>query len=156
MSNDTNLENGQPEDNELIRELRGKLKDANKAIKSAGDDAVAKVKRQQTAANLMPKGFEGLSDVFEAEVDGDLDPDAAAKWLASRGFGEQAPESTEEKEAEAAEGLERVTNLGGAVAAAGSLTPEGTVSKQLKELAESGDFKDITSLSEAVAAVLNG
>jgi len=71
MSDNTNFEGGSPDDSEVIRGLREQLKVANKAVKTAGDDAVAKVKRVATASTLMPEGFKGLSDVYEKEVDGE-------------------------------------------------------------------------------------
>jgi len=50
MSNDTGLENDSPEENQLIRGLRADLNDALKAVKTAGADAVAEVKRGQLAS----------------------------------------------------------------------------------------------------------
>ncbi len=156
MSDNTNLEDGSPEDSEIIRGLREQLKTANKAVKTAGDDAIAKVKRVQTASSLMPEGFEGLSDVYEKEVDGELTAESAAEWLKGRGFTATSDEA-EAKVAEQAAALEEVTNLGGAVAAAGSLTPEGTIERQLKELdINQGGGQSLQDVTAAIDAILNG
>lgn len=155
MSDNTNLEGDPPEDNDVIRGLREQLNAANRAAKTAGADAVAKVKRTQTASTLMPEGFKGLADVFESEVDGDLTEATAAEWLKGRGFGATSDELGEKAGEKAAE-LEAVTNLGSAVAAAGNLIPEDSITSALKELEESGKHKSITELSEAVSNILNG
>ncbi len=155
MSDNTNLEGESPEDNEIIRGLREQLKTANKAVKTAGDDAIAKVKRTQTASSLMPEGFEGLADVFETEVDGELDAAAAATWLAGRGFTASSDEAAEEAAKQAA-ALEEVTNLGGAVAAAGSLTPEDSVTTALAEIDLTGGAHRLGEVTEAIDAILNG
>lgn len=155
MSDNTNLEGGSPEDNEVIRGLREQLKVANKAVKTAGDDAVAKVKRVATASSLMPEGFEGLSDVYEKEVDGELTTESAAEWLKGRGFSAPSDAASEEA-AKVANELEAVTNLGGAVQAAGSLTPEDSTIQQLKELKESGDYRTLPDLTAAIDNLLNG
>ena len=154
MSDNTNLEGDPPEDNEVISGLRKQLNAANKAVKTAGDDAVAKVKRVATASSLMPEGFEGFSDIFESEVDGELTKDSAAEWLKTRGF--TAPsDDTDAEAAEVAEELEKVTDLGGAVAAAGNLTPEDSVTAQLNALKTDGDFKTLPEVTAAIDAILN-
>ena len=155
MSDNTDLGNESPEDNKLIRGLRTQIDDLTAAVKTAGDDAIAKVKRSKDASSLMPAGFEGLSDVFEAEVDGDLDAASAAKWLAGRGFSASSDEIAKQEAAKAL-ALEEVTDLGGAVAAAGNLTPEDTATKLLGEVGEDVGFKSIEDVSAAVDAILNG
>jgi len=155
MSDNTNYENEQPEDNKLIRKLRDQIDKLTSDVETAGDAAVAKVKRAQQAAGLMPEEFKGLADVFEAEVDGELDAESAAKWLAGRGFTASSDELKSEA-AEAAEALERVTNLGTAVVAAGSLTPTDTVTKQLEDLKESGEYKTLPDLTAAIDKILQG
>ena len=155
MSDNTSIGGELPEDNEVIRGLRADLKDAQRAVKTAGEEAVAKVKRVQNATSLMPEGFEGLSDVYESEVDGELTKESAAEWLKGRGF--SAPsDAIVQEEAQVAEALEEVTNLGGAVQAAGNLTPEDSVSARLKEVAASGEHKTLPDLTAALEAVLQG
>ena len=155
MSDNTDPQNGSPEENQLIRGLRADLNDALKAVKTAGADAVAKVKRGQTASTLMPKGFEGFADVFEADVDGELTAESAAEWLKGRGFTASSDEA--EKEAvEAAVELEKVTDLGGAVAAAGNLTPEDSQITALGEVVTPGKFQSLDDVAAGVDKILNG
>jgi len=154
MTDNTNLEGSLPEDSDVIRGLREQLKAANRAVKTAGEDAIAKVKRGQTASSLMPEGFEGLSDIFETEVDGDLTEASAAAWLAGRGFS-AAPNESETEAAEQVAALEEVANLGGAVAAAGSLTPVDGVQHQLEniEIPDNANLADVTIM---IDNILNG
>lgn len=154
MSDDTNLEEGSPEDNEVISRLRRDLKSANAAVKTAGNDAIAKVKRVATAVSLMPEGFEGFSDIFESEVDGELTKEAAAEWLAGRGFTASLDEANEAA-AEQAAGLEEVTNLGGAVAAAHSLTPEDSIATALGEIDINKPGLTLPEVTDAIHAILN-
>ena len=156
MSNDTGLENGSPEDNELIRGLRKDLKDANARVKTAGDDAVAKVKRGQVASSLMPEEFKGLSDVFESEVDGELNEESAVEWLKGRGFSTAASEKADEDAAQKAADLEKVTNLGGAVAAAGNLTPEDSTITALGEVLKPGTPQSLEEVTEAIEKLIHG
>ena len=145
-----------PEDNELIKDLRSKLKVANASIKTAGDDAVALVERGTKAAGLMPEGFKGLADIYATEVDGDLDKDSAAEWLKGRGFGVAPPDGQASEEADTASDLEAVTDLGGAVAAAGNLNATDDITKQLEEVITPGTFQSLKDVSAAVDKVLNG
>lgn len=155
MSDNTDQGNGSPEDSEVIRGLREQLKTANKAVKTAGDDAVAKVKRSATASSLLPDGYKGLADIYEAEVDGELDAESAAEWLKTRGFTASSDEGAEEVVDTATE-LEEVTDLGGAVAAAGSLTPENTIQKQLDAVITPDKYQSLSDVVAGVDAVLNG
>ena len=154
MSNDTSLEDGSLEDSDVIRGLREQLKTANKAAKTAGADAIAKVKRVATASSLMPEGFEGFSDIFESEVDGDLTTESAAEWLAGRGFTASLDEANEAAATQAA-ALEEVTNLGGAVAAAGNLTPEDSMSTALGEIDITKPGLSLPDVTEMIDAILN-
>ena len=153
MSEDTTSGENTPEDNELIRKLRADLKTANANIKTAGEDAIALVERGSKAAGLMPEGFKGLADIFATEVDGDLDAESAAEWLKGRGF-TAAPSENAEEVVDTATELEAVTNLGGAVAAAGNLTPEDSLLKQIAEIDKKGTepqtLQDVTAALEAV------
>ncbi|MHC4372124.1 MAG: hypothetical protein ACYSW8_31345 [Planctomycetota bacterium] len=155
MSDNTTSGENTPEDNELIRKLRSDLKIANQKIKTAAEDAVAQVERGSTAAGLMPEGFKGLADIFASEVDGELDAASAAEWLKGRGFSASSDETVEEVADTAAE-LQKVTDLGGAVAAAGSLTPEDTILKQLGEVVDPNAYQSLSDVVEAIDGVLNG
>jgi hypothetical protein len=155
MSDNTGQEGNLPEDNEVIRGLRQDVKDLTKAVKTAGDDAIAKVKRGAVASSLMPEGFEGLADIFESEVDGELTKEAAAEWLATRGFTASSDEASEEA-AEQAANLEAVTNLGGAVAAAGSLTPEDSVITGLGEIVKPGTPQSLDDVTKAIESLIHG
>jgi len=155
MSINTDPEGMSPEDSDVIRGLREQLKTANKAVKTAGADAVAKVKRVSQASSLMPEGFEGLSDIFETEVDGELTTEAAAEWLSGRGFTAPSDKANAEAAAQAAE-LEAVTNLGGAVAAAGNLTPEDTITQRLKEVDITDRTRTLPEITAEIDAILNG
>ena len=155
MSDDTNFGEGSPEESAVIRGLRQDLKEANAKVKTAGDDAVAKVKRAQTASTLLPDEYKGLADVFEAEVDGELTPELAAGWLTGRGFA-APPDAGKEKAAEVAAGLEEVTNLGGAVAAAGDLTPENTIDARLAKVDTHDMTQTLPEVTAQIAAILNG
>ena len=155
MSDNTASGENTPEDNELIKDLRSKLKVANASIKTAGADAVALVERGTIAAGLMPEGFKGLADIYATEVDGDLDAESAAEWLKGRGFAA----SSDEKQGEVADPateLEKVTDLGAAVVAAGNLTPEDSITKQLEEVVTPGTFQSLKDVVAGVDKVLNG
>ncbi len=156
MSDNTNPEGDPPEDSSVIRGLRADLNDALKAVKTAGDEAVAKVKRGQVASSLLPEEFRGLSDVFEAEVDGELNAESATEWLKGRGFTTVASDEADEKAAEAAAELEVVTNLGGAVAAAGSLTPTDSVINSLGEVITPGEPQSLEDVTAAIEALIHG
>ena len=155
MSDNTDLGENSPEDNEVISGLRKQVDTLSKAVKTAGADAIAKVKRTQTASSLMPKGFEGLSDIFETEVDGELDAASAAEWLKGRGFTASSDEA-KEKAAETAKDLEAVTDLGSAVAAAGGLSAEDSVTQQLGEVVTPGTPQTLLDVINGVDKVLNG
>ena len=156
MTSNTNLEGVSPEDSEVIRGLREQLKTANKAVKTAGEDAIAKVKRGQTASSLMPEEFKGLSDIFETEVDGELTAESAAEWLKGRGFTASSDEADAEAAATAA-ALEEVTNLGGGVAAAGNLTPEDSKTAQLEALElDPGGPHNLADVTKIIEDILNG
>jgi len=155
MSDNTTTGDNLPEDSEVIRGLREDVKRLSKAVKTAGDDALDQVKRAKVASSLMPEGFEGFADVFAKEVDGELDAEAAAEWLKSRGFAAPSEKIASEA-AEAAEALEEVTNLGGAVAAAGNLTPEDNITKQLQDIKDSNEYKTLPDLTEAINKILEG
>ena len=155
MSDDTTSGENTPEDNELIRDLRAQLKTAKQATKTAGADAIALVERGTKAAGLMPEGFKGLADIYATEVDGELDSDSAAEWLKGRGFAASSDE-LEGEEADTASELEKVTNLGGAVAAAGNLTPEDSITKQLEGVITPGKYQSLKDVTAAVDKVLNG
>ena len=155
MSDNTTSGENTPEDNELIRDLREQLKTAKRATKTAGDDAIALVERGTKAAGLMPEGFKGLADIYATEVDGELTADSAAEWLKGRGFAASS-DKLEEEEAEVASDLEKVTDLGGAVAAAGNLTPEGTLDKQLGEVIDPTVFQSLEDVTKAMEKVLEG
>lgn len=156
MSNDTSYENDSPEENKLIRGLRADLNDALKAVKTAGADAVAEVKRADLASTLMPKGYEGFADVFASEVDGALDADAATEWLKGRGFTAEAPDEAVEEAAKKAAELEAVTDLSGAVAAAGNLTPEDSVITSLGEVVKPGTPQSLEDVTQAIEDLIHG
>jgi hypothetical protein len=155
MSDNTTSGENTPEDNELIRKLRSDLKIANQKIKTAAEDAVAQVERGSKAAGLMPEGFKGLADIFASEVDGELDAASAAEWLKGRGFSASSDETVEEV-ADTATELQKVTDLGGAVAAAGSLTPEDTILKQLGEVVDPNAYQSLSDVVEAIDGIVNG
>ncbi len=155
MSIDTTNEENPPEDNELIRKLRADLKASNAKNKTAGEDAVALVERGSKAAGLMPEGFKGLADIFATEVDGELNAESAAEWLKTRGISGAAPKTVEEVTDPVTE-LEAVTDLGSAVAAAGGLTPENSIQKQLDEVVTPGTFQTLKDVVDGVDRVLNG
>ena len=155
MDDNTTNEGSLPEDNDVIRGLRADLKDALRAVKTAGSDALAKVKRDKEASSLMPEGFEGFADIFATEVDGDLTKESAAEWLKARGFAAPSEKIASEDAAHAAQ-LEEVTNLGGAVAAAGNLTPEDNITKQLQEIKDSNEYHTLPDLTAAINKVLEG
>ncbi len=154
MSDDTKLENDPPEDNKVIRGLRQQVEDLTAEVKTAGTDALAKVLRVTQASSLMPEGFEGFSDVFESEVDGELNADSAAEWLKGRGF-TASSDAAEAEAAKKAAALEEVTNLGGAVAAAGNLTPEDSVTTALGEIDITKPGLTLPEVTEAIDAILN-
>ena len=156
MSNDTSLENESPEESTVIRGLRQDVKDLTKAVKTAGEDAVAKVKRGQTASTLLPEEYKGLSDVFEAEVDGELTDESAVEWLKGRGFSTAASDEASEEAAKQAADLERVTNLGGAVAAASNLTPADSVTTQLGEVLKPGTPQTLQEVTSAIETIIHG
>jgi len=157
MSDDTTVSGeNTPEDNEVMRKLRSDLKIANQKIKTAGDDAIALVERGAQAAGLMPEGFKGLADIYAAEVDGELDTDSAAKWLASRGFGAAPPDNEPVEVVDTATALEAVTDLGNAVAAAGNLTPEDAINKQLENVIDPNVYQSLDDVSQAMSKVLEG
>jgi len=158
MSDDTTASGeNTPEDNELIRDLRAQLKTANQATKTAGADAIALVERGATAAGLMPEGFKGLADIYAAEVDGDLDIDSATSWLAGRGFGAVPPENEQgEPAVDTAAELEAVTDLGGAVAAAGNLSPQDAITKQLEDVIDPNKYQSLEDVTAAVGKILEG
>ena len=155
MDDNTGSGDNSPEDNEVIKELRSKLKIANADIKTAGADAIALVERGAKAAGLMPEGFKGLADIYASEVDGDLDQDSAAEWLKGRGFGVAPPKEGEVVVDTAAE-LEAVTDLGGAVAAAGNLSPEDSFTKQLEEVVDPNKYQSLEEISAGVLDALKG
>jgi hypothetical protein len=155
MSNDTTNEEYSPEDNEVIRELRAQLKTANANVKTAGQIAVALVERGTLAAGLMPEGFKGVADIFAKEVDGELNADNAAEWLRSRGFS-ASPNQAQAEEAQRASDLSAVTDLGGAVAAAGSLTPEDSIARRLEEVRNDKNLHTLPDVTAAIAAALAG
>jgi len=154
MSDDTSGVENTPEDSPAFRDLRAQLKTAKQAIKTAGADAIALVERGATAAGLMPEGFKGLADIYAAEVDGELDQASAAEWLASRGFGAAPPDDEPVEVVDTATQLEAVTDLGGAVAAAGNLTPIDAVNKQLENVVDPNTYQSLEDISAAVAKVL--
>ena len=154
MPNSTSSGDNSPEDNEVIRGLREQVENLSKAVKTAGKDAVAKVKRVSQASTLMPEGFKGLSDIFETEVDGELTEDSAAEWLKGRGFTASSDAAEAEAAKRAAE-LEAVTNLGGAVAAAGNLTPEDSVITALGEIDINKPGMTLPEVTAAIDAILN-
>jgi len=157
MSDNTTVEvENTPEDNELIRDLRRQLKESKQATKTAGDDAVALVKRGATATGLMPEGFKGLADIYAAEVDGELDVESATTWLAGRGFGATAPENSEVEVVDTATQLEAVTDLGSAVVAAGNTSPQDAVTKQLEDVVDPNSYQSLEDVTAAVAAILEG
>ena len=156
MSDDTSLENESPEDSTVIRGLRKDVKDLTAAVKTAGEDAVAKVKRGQTASTLLPEEYKGLSDVFEAEVDGELNAESATEWLKGRGFSTAASDEAEKEAAEQAANLEKVTNLGGAVAAAGNLTPTDSVITALGEVITPGQPQSLDDVTAAIERLIHG
>ncbi|KKL09406.1 hypothetical protein LCGC14_2566170, partial [marine sediment metagenome] len=49
-----------------------------------------------------------------------------------------------------------VTNLGGAVAAAGNLTPEDSIDAQLEAIKTDGGLKTLPEVTAAIDAILNG
>lgn len=154
MSDNTGIEGTPPEDNEVIRGLREDVNRLNKAVKTAGKNAVAKVKRVQEASSLMPEGFKGLSDIFETEVDGELTEESAAEWLKGRGFSQSSDDAEAEAAKKAAE-LEAVTNLGGQINAAGNLTPDNSVDVQLEALKSDNNLKTLPEVTAAIDAILN-
>ena len=156
MDNDTGSVENTPENNEVIRKLRADLKTAHSDIKTAGADAVALVERGAKAAGLMPDGFKGLADIYASEVDGELDKDSAAEWLKGRGFGAASPELEQGEVADTVTELEAVTDLGGAVAAAGNLTPEDTFAKQLDEVVDPNKYQSLEEISAGVLEALKG
>ena len=156
MSDNTVTEGTPPEENDIIKGLRAQLKTANAAVKTAGDDAIAKVKRSEDASSLMPDGFEGLADIYETEVDGELNAASAAEWLKGRGITAAPSENVEDPEASVASALEEVTNLGSAVAAAGNSTLEDTVLKQIADIDKQGtEPQTLADVTEALSAVLD-
>lgn len=144
-----------PDESDVISGLRKQLKTANAAVKTAGVDAIALVERGVVASSLMPEGYEGFADIFATEVDGELTQATANEWLAGRGFTAPSDELKAEA-AQAAANLEAVTDLGGAVAAAGNLTPEDTIATQLAEVVTPGTYQSLPDVSEAVSKILNG
>ena len=155
MSDNTTSGDNSPEDNELIRDLRAQLKTANQATKTAGADAIALVERGTKAAGLMPEGFKGLADIYAQEVDGELDAASAAEWLKGRGF-TASSDKLEEEVVDTATELQKVTDLGTAVVAAGNLTPEDSILKQLEEVVTPGKFQSLGDVTAAVSKILNG
>ena len=155
MSDNTTSGDNSPEDNELIRDLRAQLKTANQATKTAGADAIALVERGTQAAGLMPEGFKGLADIYAKEVDGELDAASAAEWLKGRGF-TASSDKLEEEVVDTATELQKVTDLGTAVVAAGNLTPEDSILKQLEEVVTPGKFQSLGDVTAAVSKILNG
>lgn len=157
MADNTDDQGSQAEDNELIRSLRAEIKAAKKDAKDAVSNARAQVKREDTAKSLMPDGFQGLADIFEQEVDGDLTADSAAKWLADRGITATPTEEVGEEEPEVVEVFEEVTNLSGQVAAASAMAPTDSKLKAISEAADgivgAGSLPDVT---KALEAALNG
>ncbi len=157
MSDDTTVDGeNSPEDNELIKDLRSKLKVANASIKTAGADAVALVERGTQAAGLMPDGFKGLADIYAKEVDGELDAASAAEWLKGRGFGAAPSDETPVEVADPATVLEEVTDLGSAVVAAGGLTPANAINKQLEEVVTPNQYQSLEDVAAAVSDILEG
>ncbi len=154
MSSNTSSEGNSPEDNKLIRGLREQIENLTAAVETAGTDAVAKVKRVSQASTLMPEGFKGLSDIFETEVDGELTVDSAAEWLKGRGF-TASSDTVEAETATKAAALEEVTNLGGAVAAAGNLAPEDAAVAAIGEIDINAPGQTLQGVTEAVDAILN-
>jgi len=155
MSDDTTSGENTPEDNKLIRKLRGDIDKLTADIKTAGEDAVALVERGATATGLMPEGFKGFADIFATEVDGELTADSAAEWLKSRGMS-TSPDGQEEEAAEKAVELEAVTNLGADIVASGNLKPQDTISKQLEEVITPGKYQSLSDVTAAVDKILNG
>ncbi len=155
MSDDTTNEDSPPEDNELIKDLRSKLKVANASIKTAGADAIALVERGTKAAGLMPEGFKGVADIYATEVDGELTADNATEWLKGRGF-TASPDKEALEEANVVSQLEAVTDLGSAVAAAGSLSPQDAIIARLEELKTSNEYKTLPEYTAAIEKILEG
>lgn len=118
------------------KELKAQLKAAEEAQTQALVEARAQVKREAEASSLMSNaGFGGLADVFAAEVDGDLTPEAATEWLSKRGLA--ASSDTDESEPDPAEQVGEVVDLGSQVAAAVQDPTGGSFDKQLDGLEES-------------------
>jgi hypothetical protein len=99
----------------------------------------------------MPEGYKGLASYFEKEVEGDLTAEAASKWLADRGIQASSNDGgeAEVKEPSKATELQSVTDLGSAVAAAASATPEDSFQKSITEKAQElrgpGNLPELTA-----------
>jgi hypothetical protein len=159
MGDNAEVQGDSPSDSSIIRKLRADLKEAEAKAKSTEATVRAQVEREQRAGSLMPKGFEGLADVFEREVEGELSTEAAAEWLTQRGINVTPNEEVEGTApvAPVAAGLQEVTDLGAAAAAASNLTPTDTILDNIRKADEgfagAGSLPDVT---KALEAALNG
>ena len=98
------------------KQLKAQLKEAQAQADAALADARAQVERENAASQLMSNaGFAGLADVFASDVDGDLTPEAATKWLEQRGLA-ASPEGAPEVNEPAAEQVGNVADLGAQIA----------------------------------------
>jgi hypothetical protein len=76
--------------------------------------------------------------------------------LKGRGFVEASSDEAEDEAAEKAAELERVTDLGGAVAAAGNLTPEDSVINALGEVLKPGTPQTLEDVTAAIESLIHG
>jgi len=155
MSDDTDVQGTNSEDNDLIKEMRSKLKAAEAKAKTAAEDTRKEIIRENTAVNLMGDKFEKLAPYFAQEVEGELTQEAAVKWLADKGFegssdsGDNASNIEQEESVGIAQELEKVTNLGSKVASADSVTEFQRVNTSISQAGD--DIHGIGNLPQVTA-----
>lgn len=158
MSDNTDATSIESEDSDVIRGFRDREKALKKELKEQEQAIRAKIKRENDAKALMPKGYEGLAGYFEQEVDGELTAEAAAKWLAAKGVAASSDDSDPAPQVNPAQELADVTDLGASVAAASNQTSANPVTEKMAEIEkEAGQSPgNLTELTERLASLLEG
>lgn len=153
MSDNTDTQDNQPDDSAVIKELRAQLKEAQREYRDAEQRVRDKINRENKARDVLPAEYKGLADYLVQEVDGDLSPEVAKEWLQERGLVASSEGVQEEVKtpAEKAQALQDVTDLGSAVAAAGSTTAGNRFEDRLQE--ETSNIRGAGNLPSMAARI---
>ena len=153
MSDENTSSTGSGEDNELIQSLRSQIKDLTKGQEDAVASAVAQVERKFTARSVLGDQFASLAPYLAQEVEGDITPESATKWLADKGLVTAPPATNEEEEltlSPSAEGLQQVTDLASAAAAQLNANAKDSLNSRLAALEKDSGSMSLQEFARAV------